>query len=480
MLRKGLAERTDQWLPARIALARSLQLPEPPDEDRYRSLPSRQGGVEIHAPQLIGEGRGRGADLSEVMRAMLSAYHGVDVAEDDELFRDLLQRHVRRGLDQIRASWDVNRDFVDYLLSEVYDNDETLDDALRAGNTAETLSRVLGQLGVGATIVESQDGPRLTRFTLSLHTLEDLDRLRRNLTKVAFALGLDDNAITQTRAEGDQRVNLLVPRPAATWRTVSWSDVRAQLSSGEAQKMRLPICLGTDAMGDPLLKDLAEAPHLLVAGTTGSGKSMTLHAILLSLIEAPNASSELLLIDPKAVEFTGYGKFRRLRTGFVITTAEAALVALEDLVEEMDARQERMRALDARDIEEANDLGARMHRIVVVVDELADLLFARSDVETPLIRLAQKARSSGIHLVLATQRPEAATFSGLLRSNVPSRIALTVQKAAESRIILDEAGAEALQKRGDMLVRFSGESAVRAHGCRIFPSDIQAAVGGKL
>jgi S-DNA-T family DNA segregation ATPase FtsK/SpoIIIE len=480
VLRKGLAERTDQWLPARIALARSLQLPEPPDEDRYRPLPSRQGGVEIHAPQLIGEGRGRGADLSEVMRAMLSAYHGLDVAEDDELFRDLLQRHVRRGLDQIRASWDVNRDFVDYLLAELYDNEDTLDDAPSAGNTAETLARVLGQLGVGATIVETQDGPRLTRFTLSLHTLEDLDRLRRNLTKVAFALGLDDNAITQTRAEGDQRVNLLVPRPAATWRTVSWSDVRSELSSGEAQKMRLPICLGTDAMGGPLLKDLAEAPHLLVAGTTGSGKSMTLHAILLSLIEAPNASSELLLIDPKAVEFTGYAKFRRLRTGSVITTAEAALVALEDLVEEMDARQERMRALDARDIDEANALGARMHRIVVVVDELADLLFARSDVETPLIRLAQKARSSGIHLVLATQRPEAATFSGLLRSNVPSRVALTVQKAAESRIILDEAGAEALQKRGDMLVRFSGEAAVRAHGSRIFPSDIQAAVGGKL
>ena len=481
VLRKGLAERTDQWLAARVALARSLQLPEPPNGESYRPLPSRPGGVEMHMTQLIGEGRGRGADISEVMRAMLSVYHGIDVAEDDELFRDLLQRHVRRGLYQFRSSWDSDRDFVDYMLGEIYGNNDVIDTAASGpDNTAETLARVLGQLGVGATIVETQEGPRLTRFTLSLQTLEDLDRLRRNLTKVAFALGLDDNAITQTRAEGEQRVNLLIPRPAGAWRTVTWSDVRPELSSNVAKLMRLPICLGTDAMGRPLLKDLAEAPHLLVAGTTGSGKSMTLHAILLSLIEAPNASSELLLVDPKAVEFTGYAKFSRLRVGSVITTPDAALVALEDLVEEMDSRQERMRALDARDIDEANGQGARMHRIVVVIDELADLLFARSEIETPLIRLAQKARSSGIHLVLATQRPEAATFSGLLRSNVPSRIALTVQKAAESRIILDESGAEALQKRGDMLVRFSGESAMRAHGCLIMPADIQGAIGGRL
>ena len=478
ILRKGLAQRTEQWLPARVALAQSLRLPEPPDAERYKALPSRPGGVEMHAPQLIGEGRGRGGDLTDVMRAMLSIYHGVDVAEDDELLRDLLQRHVRRGLDQIRSKWDEERDFVDYMLDDLYfDEGEAEVVPPTSVDDEQRLARVLGQLGVGATVAEVREGPRLTRFTLDLHSLEDLDRLRRNLAKLAFALGLDDNAIAQSRAPGEQQVHLLVPRPAATWRTVAWSDLRGELASVEARSMRLPLCLGTDAMGSPLLRDLADAPHLLVAGTTGSGKSMTLHAMLLSLIEAPAASCELLLIDPKAVEFSAYSKFRRLRTGGIVTTADAALIALEDLVEEMGARQERMRALNARDIDEANALGARMHRIVVVVDELADLFFSKSDVETPLIRLAQKARSSGIHLVLATQRPEAATFSGLLRSNIPSRIALTVQKAAESRIILDEGGAEALQKRGDMLVRFTGEGTVRAHGCRILPGDIQAAMG---
>jgi S-DNA-T family DNA segregation ATPase FtsK/SpoIIIE len=160
----------------------------------------------------------------------------------------------------------------------------------------------------------------------------------------------------------------------------------------------------------------------------------------------------------------------------VVYTPEAALVALEDLVTEMNARQATLNALDARDITEANARGAQMRRIVAVVDELGDLFLTRRETEGPLIRLAQKARSAGIHLVLATQRPEAATFSGMLRSNSPSRIALTVIKAAESRIILDEGGAESLLMRGDMLVRLVGEPTERAHGCRIEPSDILAAV----
>lgn len=478
ILRLGLAERTDQWLPARIALAQSLQLPDPPDPERYKILSPQKGGVEIHAPQLIGEGKPAPADLTDVYRALLSVYHNRNLAEDDEEFHDLLQRHVRRGLDYIRAGWSQDRDFVDYLIRDLYAESDDLLASAQQGSveTQERLARILGQLGIGVTVNAVHDGPRLTRYTLALHALDDLDRLRRNLTKIAFALGLDDDAVTYSRAPGDQEVYLLVPRPPSSWRYVGWPEVRDALKSPTAAPMALPICLGTDAMGEPLLRDLAEAPHLFVAGTTGSGKSMCLHAILLSLMETPRSHTELLLVDPKANEFSAYAAFKRLRTGSILTTADAALVALEDLIAEMDDRQDRMRKLDARDIVEANSLGARMARIVVVVDELADLIFTRREIEAPLIRLAQKARSSGIHLVLATQRPEAATFSGLLRSNIPSRIALTVQKAAESRIILDETGAEALQKRGDMLVRFAGEATVRGHGCRVDPSDIQAAL----
>jgi S-DNA-T family DNA segregation ATPase FtsK/SpoIIIE len=182
--------------------------------------------------------------------------------------------------------------------------------------------------------------------------------------------------------------------------------------------------------------ELAEAPHLFIGGTTGSGKSMCLHAILLSLLHNA-AKPQMVLIDPKAVEFASYAGARNLR-GEVVTASEQALEVLDGLVEEMESRQAKIRQFDARNLAEAVANGADMPRIVVVIDELGDLMMSRREIEVPLIRLAQKARSSGIHLVLATQRPEAATFPGLLRSNIPSRIALTVQKSAESRIILDE------------------------------------------
>lgn len=240
--------------------------------------------------------------------------------------------------------------------------------------------------------------------------------------------------------------------------------------------MALPVCVGTDVLGKPFLFDLAEAPHLFVGGTTGSGKSMCMHALLLSLLRHTGAQPELVLIDPKAVEFSGYEGCSAVRGGGPITEMEGAAVALHELTTDMEQRQERLRALDARNITEANERRANLRRIVVFIDELGDLFATNREVEGPLIRLAQRARFVGIHLVLATQRPEAATFPGLLRSNVPSRIALTVQKSAESRIILDEVGAEALLMRGDMLLRFAGRATFRAHGCLVEPHDIVEAV----
>ena len=164
-------------------------------------------------------------------------------------------------------------------------------------------------------------------------------------------------------------------------------------------------------------------------------------------------------------------------TGSVTNDVGAVADVLNNLVDEMEARQVQMRALGVRNVAEARAVGSPMRRIVVVVDELADLIMQRRGLDIPLARLAQKSRASGIHLVLATQRPDAATFPGLLRSNIPSRIALTVQKAADSRIILDEAGAENLLMRGDMLVKMSGRDAVRAHGALIEQADIAAVVG---
>ena len=286
-------------------------------------------------------------------------------------------------------------------------------------------------------------------------------------------MGLATGRLSLSREAGERRVVLDVPRPSATWRDVPWSTVRAALAD---RKEALPACPGVDILGRPLVFDLAEAPHLFVAGATGAGKSVCLNALILSLLAAQRRP-ELVLIDPKGVDFDDYNGCSAVRERRVITDMAEAVAMLRSLVEEMEQRQNRLREFGARNIGEAQTAGADMRRIVVVIDELADFLMQKSGADEPLIRLAQKARASGIHLILATQRPEAATFPGLLRANIPSRIALTVQKATDSRIILDEGGAENLLMRGDMLIKLAGRDPTRAHGARVDLADIKAAVG---
>ncbi len=480
VLKDGLKQRDDpQWLAARIALARSLQIANAPGEEFARPSYHRLGS-ELHDEQVTGHGSPINEDFRDVFAALLSVHDNCNYFGDPEELDEALNRHIRRGIKDINTSWRENYDFYDYLLQEMYfDRTGDRDTTAKAESTRleERLTRIFGQLGIGGDIINRDDGPRLTRFTVELHGLEDLDRLRKGVSKVAFALGLpSEDSVACSLAQAERRVYVDIPRPMGTWTTVTWSDVRPSLDSDDAAKMALPICLGTDVLGKPFLFDLAEAPHLFIGGTTGSGKSMCLHALLLSLLHKTELQPELVLIDPKAVEFSGYAGCAAVRTGAPITEMDAVASALNQLVADMEERQERLRALDARNIVEANERKANLRRIVVCIDELGDLFATNREVETPLIRLAQRARFIGIHLVLATQRPEAATFPGLLRSNVPSRIALTVQKSAESRIILDEVGAESLLMRGDMLVRLAGRATFRAHGCLVEPGDILAGV----
>lgn len=475
VLKEGLGQPSEpQWLVARLALARSLQLQSVPGGE-FARMGSQSGGSELHDAQITGHGGSGHEDFRDVFAALLSVCERKDYVSDSAALDDALSRHVRRGLREIRTSWTPSFDFFDYLLQEVYfdrGGSAEGDREAEGSRVKERLERVLGQLGVGSDVIDRKDGPRLTRFTLELHRLDDLDRLRNGLSKIAFALGLGEDSVDLSLLPKEQRVSLDIPRSASSWSMVTWTELASSLDSGGGEGMVLPICIGTDVLGAAIVQDLVEAPHLFVAGTTGSGKSMCIHAILLSLIHRKASRPELVLIDPKSVEFGGYAGLEELRGKKPIVDMDEAADALSDLLEEMEERQGKLGALEARNIAEANERGARLKRIVIVVDELADLFATHPETESLIVRLAQKARAVGIHLVLATQRPEAATFSGLLRSNVPSRIALTVQKSSESRIILDEPGAENLLMRGDMLVRFAGRSRVRAHGCLVQPGDI--------
>jgi S-DNA-T family DNA segregation ATPase FtsK/SpoIIIE len=477
LLRQGLLQPSGRgfyWWVLRLAIARSLQDTDEPD-DRYRALSSKDGGSELHLEQVTGFGKD--GVLDDAFRMVLSLRHGQDLFDRHDAYVEFVQRHSRRGLQMIEADWRTGTTLHDALLDGLYHGTSTggSPDPTNAAASVDfaTLQRGLQQISVSAALYgDPVEGPRLSRFALTLGSVEDYDRLRRGLEDLAFAIGLGTGGISLAREPGERRVILDVPRPAATWRDVPWTEIRGAL---EGATGALPVCPGVDVVGRPMILDLAEAPHLFVAGATGSGKSVCVNAILLSLLRAPRPP-ELLMIDPKGVDFADYDGCRLLRGGKVLTDMADAVAALRAVTEEMDGRQATLRETGARNIAEAQASGSQMNRLVVVVDELADFMMSRGGAEEPLVRLAQKARAVGIHLLLATQRPEAATFPGLLRANIPSRIALTVQKATDSRIILDEGGAENLMMRGDMLVKLAGRDAVRAHGARVERSDISAAV----
>lgn len=465
-----------RWWVVRFAVSQSLRLETLPDA-RYNTPGSRESELELE--QITGFGKEPAENYDDAMRLLLSVRHQQNLFDEENgsLYLQALQRHARRGIESMMSAWRPDRSFHDYLLDELYIDagapGSTPDGGANGVVNLNALTQGLTQIGVSAQAAgEPMRGPRLTRFQLTLATVDDYERLRKGAEDLAFAIGLGSAGISVAREQGERRVIVDVPRPSGSWTDVTWQSIRASLDDREET---LPVCPGVDVMGHPLVFDLADTPHLFIAGATGSGKSVCLNALLLSLLAARHPP-ELLMIDPKGVDFGDYDKYGRLRDRHVITDMSEAVAALRALVQEMEIRQGVLREYAARNLAEARANGSSLDRLVVIIDELADFMMGKTGAEEPLIRLAQKARATGIHLVLATQRPEAATFPGLLRANIPSRIALTVQKAADSRIILDEGGAERLLMRGDMLVKLAGRDAIRAHGARVDPDDIRAAV----
>lgn len=465
----------------RIALARSLQIStHPPEELDGSGL----GGSEYALARITGAGlpaddQGR-QDFDLAIRAILSVYHGEDMFEGedaDRRYKRYLQRHVRRGLREIRATWRPGHDFAGYLYQDLFVSAAPSPPAPDLGQ--EILS-ALREIGVSAQIRSIEVGPRISRYRIYLDDVNHYDRVRRGLDKLGLSLGLStrQGILLQEDEEREREARVLaldIPRARETWQTVPGTRLR-DWATQAGEVPLLTVWPGVDVLGEPVSFDLGEAPHLLVGGTTGSGKSVCLHALLLSLLWRLGPQDlKLALIDPKRVELTQYEGFPQLIEGRVLEDVADALETLDDLVAEMERRTLLLRERGLANLAEGRAQGRiDLPFIVVVVEELADLLFQSREAETPLVRLAQKARAVGIHMILATQRPDAETFTGLLRSNVPARIALSVRTAAESRIILDEVGAERLLGAGDMLLRpRAGAPMRRAHGVRVGADDIK-------
>lgn len=460
----------------RLALAKSLSMETPPNDD-LDTLIGR--GSEYSLEQITGYSKAENdsvLDYDDAVRAILSVYHNEDLFGSDSLYKKLLQRHIRRGLREIRTSWNRSHSFINWLREELIlesplDNESTDKNAV----TQENLEAALKEIGLTVQIKEIKQGIRLTKYALYLTNIHHLDVLKKGLSKLSFRLGVPDDSVTLEIGSEAGIANLFIPRAPEFWRIVSPQRLHEWAARERTEK--LPVWLGCTIMGDDFSMDLAEAPHVLIAGATGSGKTVCLHSMLCSLMRILTSSQvQFALIDPKGTEFSLYGKLPNLFGGQIARNIVEASDILNALVEEMEKRNQHFVQLGVRNYEEAS-IKIQLPRIVAVVEELADLLLQSRDLETPLVRLAQKARSAGIHLILATQRPDAATFSGLLRSNIPVRIALRVQKYTESNIILDQKGAEVLLGKGDMLVKLTDRpDPIRLHGAKLTDDDIAQAI----
>ena len=334
-------------------------------------------------------------------------------------------------------------------------------------NRAHVLEDTLASFGVGAKVVHIERGPSITRYELRPERGVKISRIASLADDIALAL-----AATSVRIEapipGKSAVGIEVPN--ANVSVVAIREILEALPN-RGQIPPLWMALGKDITGRPVFGDLGKMPHLLVAGATGSGKSVCLNTIVASLLVAATPDQvQILMIDPKRVELTVYNGIPHLIKE-VITDPKVAAGALLEMTREMDARYERFAKAGVRKIEEYNAKypDERLPFVVIIIDELADLmLVAPSRVETTIMRLAQLARATGIHLIVATQRPSVDVITGLIKANIPSRIAFAVSSQVDSRTILDQAGAERLLGRGDMLfLPIDARKPMRAQGALI-------------
>ena len=331
------------------------------------------------------------------------------------------------------------------------------------------LIEVLSHYNVFGEIAETIQGPLITQIKFKPQAGTKLKNITSSIEDIAREAGLKGLRVSNVCE--DNCIGFEVPNE--TLKTVPLNNI---LNSAEfkSQNGALPINLGVKIDGTPLFADLAKMPHLLVAGATGSGKSVGLNAFIVSLIEAKRSHElKFVLIDPKRIEFSVYNNQEYMYMP-VITDNNKAALALKHLVEEMNNRYTLFETSKTKNIAEYNQKNKKIPYIVAIVDEFSDLVLTNKSVETYIQLLAQKARAAGIHLILSTQRPSVDVVTGSIKANFPSRLAFKTASGVDSKTILDTTGAEDLLGRGDGLYLAGSGELTRIHGAYISTEEIEA------
>lgn len=406
-------------------------------------------------------------------------------AEDDQKMI-LADQQVDHGLDKSTVSYDDNYQFPPLsLLKAVQASDQSSDKDKTRQNTA-ILEETFKSFGVEVNVKKAILGPTITRYEVQPAVGVKVSRIVNLADDLALALAAKDIRI-EAPIPGKPYIGIEVPNQKA--QSVAFKDAMEHQDQ-KAKDHPLMVPLGKDVTGQIISADLTKMPHLLVAGSTGSGKSVAINTILTSiLMKARPDEVKLVLIDPKMVELSVYSGVPHLMIP-VVTDSRLASKALKKVVDEMERRYKLFAAGSVRNMGEYNRKVAENNKdtsrpvmeplpyILVVVDELSDLMMVGGhDVENSIVRLGQMARAAGIHMILATQRPSVDVITGLIKANVPSRISFAVSSGVDSRTILDQVGAEKLLGRGDMLYLPIGASKPdRIQGAYIDVDEVEAVV----
>lgn len=358
--------------------------------------------------------------------------------------------------------------------------------------TASLLEQTFSDLGLNVRVVGIHTGPVVTQYEIALETGLRVNKVTVLSDDLALNLKVPSVRIVAP-IPGKNTVGIEVPNEH---RAIVRLKELMHTAAAKIGKSRLPLLLGKDTQGRPLVYDLAEMPHLLIAGRTGTGKSVCLNSIILSLLLTKRPDEcRLIMIDPKQVEFSDYTRLPHLMCP-VVTQNSRAEAILAWAVDKMEERYSLLARTRCRNIAQFNALSAEERRsrvgvgepddknadpmpyIVIIIDEIGDLIMEmKKEVETHIIRLAQKSRAAGIHLILATQRPTVDVVTGLIKSNLPARICFQVSSRSDSRVVLDEIGADKLLGKGDMLFLQPGTSTlIRAQGAYASDPEIQRVV----
>ena len=412
--------------------------------------------------------------------------HSIDELKHEEVEEPIEEPTTVEQVPEISINSSYNLPNLDQVLDKLKKKEDKKSEEF-IKNTTIQLQQVLQDFGITGKVVAIHEGPTVTQFEVAVKNGTRVAHITSISKEIALALAAKDVRI-EAPIPGKTTVGVEIPNKEAIG--VPIREV-IEIKKKEMMGMKLPASLGKDIMGNNIITDLSKMPHLLVAGSTGSGKSVCINSIIASLLITKKPDEvKIMLVDPKKVELSNYNGVPHLICP-VVTDPKKASIALQNMVKEMEDRYLIFEENRVKNITSYNEMIMKekkknpedtslklMPYYLIIIDELADLmLVAKKDVEDSIMRITQMARAAGIHLIVATQRPSTDVITGVVKANIPSRIAFAVASQIDSRTILDTGGAEKLLGKGDMLFKPMGENnAIRIQGNFISDSEIDRVI----